>query len=261
MSRPKETNYFSYQYIVAQNLYYEKPSIVTAEQYQQAFSHATCNSVLGEGSVSYLYYEGVAQRIYAHNPNAKIIISLRNPVDRAFSHYLMDKRIGHISATIEEVFTKPDIFTKHYQQYFLLGRYYEQIKRYIDTFSANQVMVIWDHQLRNDHKNTLELICEFLEVASNENLYSGKVHNQYKSPKNSLIAKLYESQSARNAARLLPAKTQSFLKKSLFSSQDKPSLSNDFRARVENYYQKDLEKLSLLLSDKHPLTWIHSQCE
>ena len=45
------------------------------------------NKVTGEASVSYLFYEDVPEKIKAYNSAAKIIVMLRNPAERAFSHY------------------------------------------------------------------------------------------------------------------------------------------------------------------------------
>ena len=53
--------------------------------------------------MSYLFYKNVAEKIKTYNKNAKIIIILRNPIERAFSHYLMDARLGLISESFESV--------------------------------------------------------------------------------------------------------------------------------------------------------------
>ena len=54
----------------------------------------------GEASVSYLFSKIAAQKIKEFNPVSKIIIILRNPVERAFSHFLMDLKIGRSKSAL-----------------------------------------------------------------------------------------------------------------------------------------------------------------
>ena len=102
MSTQKETDFFSDSAIQKQGLYYGENRINTLEKYHNLFP-TTQEKKYGEASVSYLFYEDVPEKIKAYNSKGKIIIMLRNLVDRAFSHYLMDYRLGLISSTLEEV--------------------------------------------------------------------------------------------------------------------------------------------------------------
>ena len=56
MSVIKETNYFAYEEIKAQNLFYNEEHIITMEQYEHLFADAKDAKVAGEASVSYLFY-------------------------------------------------------------------------------------------------------------------------------------------------------------------------------------------------------------
>ena len=70
------------------------------EDYLRLFKDSCENhKSLGEASVSYLYSKNAAKNIYQFNSNSKIIIILRNPIDRAFSHFLMDLRLGNTKFT------------------------------------------------------------------------------------------------------------------------------------------------------------------
>ena len=106
MSTQKETDFFSDSAIQKQGLYYGKNRIDTEEKYNGLFNTQKKDVIFGEGSVSYLFYPTVAQEIKAYNPIAKIIIMLRNPIDRAFSHYLMDYRLGLVSDSFEDIINK-----------------------------------------------------------------------------------------------------------------------------------------------------------
>ena len=64
------------------------PSIVTApDEYLGLFCDAPPGAILGEASTDYLSCPGVAERLHAWNPEAKIIVMLRDPIDRAYSEY------------------------------------------------------------------------------------------------------------------------------------------------------------------------------
>ena len=99
----KEPDYFSHKAILAQNLYYNTTHVTNLEEYLDLFSLANGEKAIGEASVSYLYYQEAARNLYDFNPEARIIIILREPVERAFSHYLMDARLGLIKATFDDI--------------------------------------------------------------------------------------------------------------------------------------------------------------
>jgi hypothetical protein len=64
------------------------PSVVTApDEYLGLFRDAPAGAILGEASTDYLSCPGVAARLHAWNPEAKIIVMLRDPIDRAYSEY------------------------------------------------------------------------------------------------------------------------------------------------------------------------------
>ena len=123
MSSQKEPDYFSDTAIQEQGMYYRKNRIDTEEKYYSLFNVESKNVIFGEASVSYLFYKSVAGDIKKYNANAKIIIILRNPIDRAFSHYLMDYRLGLVSDTFDEIVNKTSNNNKvhlYYQQYNLM---------------------------------------------------------------------------------------------------------------------------------------------
>ena len=105
MSTQKEADFFSDESLQKQGLYYGKNRIDTLEKYHNLFPSIQ-EKKYGEASVSYLFYEDVPKKIKEYNSNGKIIIMLRNPVERAFSHYLMDYRLGLIIPPLEEFFER-----------------------------------------------------------------------------------------------------------------------------------------------------------
>ena len=92
MSSIKEPNFFSSQDLKIQKIYYDSLILDNLKEYERIFTPKNKQQIIGEASVSYLFYPNVANRIFDYNPRSKIIIILRDPVERAFSHYSMDLR-------------------------------------------------------------------------------------------------------------------------------------------------------------------------
>ena len=118
LSPIKEPNYFSkdilpekFEPVYRKNTFFadktyfsQKPlkkvhlSFVREEkEYMALFEDAGNEKAIGECSTSYLYSSEAAEEIRKFQPDAKIIVILRNPVTRAFSHYLMGLRFGYSS--------------------------------------------------------------------------------------------------------------------------------------------------------------------
>ena len=251
MSRQKETDYFSDEDLQKKGLYYGKNRINTLEKYHSLFQNADQKKT-GEASVSYLFYEDVPQKIKAYNSNGKIIIMLRNPVDRAFSHYLMDYRLGLISKSFESILEneKKDIKASlFYQQYIELGQYSEQVKRYIEKFGKENVTIIFYYDFKNHVVKEVQKVYEFLEVDSKYRAEIENKHNTYSMPKNNWIRLIYSFVSFRKILnRILPKRKVRKIKEKLFIKSKKPKLSDVLRARLINLYAHDIKQLEELLS-------------
>lgn len=106
---------------------------------------------MGVITPEYLFYEEVPERIYQHlGYNTKIIVILRNPVLRAYSHYLMSFRRGFEKAQFIDALAQEherldgaDEKTKRNFSYVSRGLYTEQLKRYFSLFGRENVMVLF----------------------------------------------------------------------------------------------------------------------
>ena len=174
----KETHFFSTD--IDQNLFREEfkarinkgskkhqQFITDQKEYLRLFDPAT--RIAGEVCASYLYSKDAAKGIYNFNPKAKIIMLLRNPVERAFSHFNMDARMG---------FAKNQSFIEAYKAdklnpekawgnaalYYELGCYSHQIKRYLNCFEDEQILIKKYDDLLNDSSAFLNDVFRFLEV-------------------------------------------------------------------------------------------------
>ena len=114
---------------------------------------------------------------------------LRNPVHRAFSHYLMDYRLGLVRDSFEDIINKR---SKHknahlfYQQYIKVGEYTAQLKRYWDVFDKENILLIDYEDFKSDVAGTVGLVYSFLKVSPEFEADVNKKHNTFIMPKNKL---------------------------------------------------------------------------
>lgn len=139
------------------------------------------NDTCGEASPYYMAHPLVAGRIASLQPDVKLIAVLRNPRDRAISHYYMSYRKGRDSRSIEDAIinehprleaeyerlrTDPSYDSEIYRyfSYKHRGRYAEQLSRYFSVFDRHQVLVIPSEALRDRTADTLDRMCAFLDI-------------------------------------------------------------------------------------------------
>ena len=251
MSEPKELNFFSKEEIIEQGLYYQDFKAKDLEGYKKLFDKATDRMAVGEGSVSYLFYSDTPNKIKETIPDVKIIILLRDPVSRGFSHYLMDYRMGLVALPYEEIVYKKSQHKYqdlYYQQYVELGLYYEQVKRYIDTFGKEKVKIYLQEDLRTDTEKVILDLYNFLEIDNSYMVDTAQQHNIFSMPKNKLIHKLYASHRVRSIAKtLFPNNLKEKVKNIFFERKKKPKLDQKLKEDLSKLYSEDIQKLEQLI--------------
>lgn len=249
MSLIKEPNYFSSEELNDQGLYYKAKVISKLESYYKIFIKEKDHQLLGEASVSYLFYQNVPLKIYKYNPNAKIIILLRNPIERAHSHYLMDYRLGHTKISLDSILNDSSVkdHALLYQQYIELGFYYNQVKRYIDVFGHNNVCVMLYDKLKENNEKLTNNILRFLNVDLNNDINFKIPYNRSKSSTNKIIQKLYSLTFIRKSVSFLfPNIIISYINKIFFNNKEN-SLSTRLEDKLYNLYSEDILLLEKML--------------
>jgi hypothetical protein len=244
----KELNFFSSQEIIFQNLYYDSFMIEHLKDYKHMYKKSKNSDVTGDFSVSYLFYKDTPKKIKNSIPDAKIIIFLRDPSERAFSHYLMDYRLGYLDIPLEELIKKPKKFHLYYQQIIELGLYYKQVKRYKDIFGDNVKIILFE-QLKNNTSFVLKDILGFIGVDNTVDLAADKKHNPFKIPKNNLVKKMYTHKKTRNFfSYLTPKIFRKFIFSNFFSNV-KPTISSTTKKSLSNLFEDDIKRLEKLINE------------
>ncbi len=119
--------------------------------------------IYGEGSTNYSKYpffnKAIHSDIFEYNPNMKFIYIMRHPIDRILSHYQFAVERGYTTNEInKEILANPI--------YINTSKYYKQAKLYIDKFGRNKIKLVLFEDYKNDPKNTIELITQFLGIPS-----------------------------------------------------------------------------------------------
>ena len=258
MSSQKEPDYFSDNAIHEQGMYYGKNRVNTLDKYESLFAQKE-SVVYGEGSVSYLFYDNVAEDIKKYNPNAKIIIMLRNPIERAFSHYLMDYRLGLVSDSFENIITKK---SKHknahlfYQQYIEVSKYATQIQRYLDFFEKDSILFIDYDDFKKNVSETVDLTYNFLNISAEFSADINTKYNTFTMPKNKVIRFIYSFVFLRKILTFLfPIYFVRNIRGFLFKVDEKPELLKETRSLLRKIFNDDIRKMEEVLGNDYS-KWI-----
>ncbi|MFS8615754.1 MAG: sulfotransferase [Solitalea sp.] len=136
------------------------------KQYQSLYRVGANHRQLIDGSVSYLYSPLAPGRIRSHFPDAKVIIILRNPVDRAWSHYKHLIRDGRERLSFEEALALEAVrvskgweFSWHLRS---MGMYSAQVDRYFQYFGKSQVRVFLFEELQCNFGEVVRAATDFI---------------------------------------------------------------------------------------------------
>jgi hypothetical protein len=165
MSVPKEPRYFPCFGVVPGD-----PVVRDRAEYKQLFDAARTERAIGEASPQYLHGPGAPEQIAAELPDANIIVSLRNPADRAYSSYL-----GRVRRGIEKRPVEAALQPGNY--YFDASLYHDALARYFAMFDRSRVKVLLFDDLARDTAAALRDLCAFLDIAPNAAIDTDARHN------------------------------------------------------------------------------------
>jgi Sulfotransferase domain len=137
------------------------------------YSPVPASTIAGECTPSYLYWPPAAERIHQYNSAIKLLFLLRNPVDRAFAHWNMQRfkkreALEFLDALQEEKSrtARPLSLEARRFSYVDRGFFAKQLKRFFALFPREQLKIIKFEEFRNKQRETLEAVFQFLGVKS-----------------------------------------------------------------------------------------------
>jgi hypothetical protein len=273
MSRKKEPGYFVWaeeelQFINNGTLITQPRFLVNhLNDYLALFAGGEGRKIRGESSTTYLFFYqkaiGHLKKIHPAATEAGIVISLRNPVDRAYSQYMHKVRDGAETLSFEEALEKEQWRKEnnwHFDyQYRQRGFYYEQVKAWMENFPRTKIFLFDD--LRNQTQRVFGEVQEFLgldvkELKADEELnVSGRPKidsvNKFlkkKNPLKTFLGRLIPKE-LRRKARL---KVQSTVYK---YNLEKETMDPETRVNLQHAYRNDLLRLQELI-DRDLSDWL-----
>lgn len=217
--------------------------VTTFEAYEAMFAAASDEIAIGEVSPQYFRCPTAAQRIHEHIPDVKLVASLRNPADRAFSGFLMRTRRGEPVKSLYEELT-PE--ASHVRE----GFYYKRMKRYFDIFPRDQIKVFLFEEFKKDPAKVVVDLFDFLGVDSSFVPDTSVRHNPAGVPKNRLLNRLFfDPTLIRTAKTALPESLQGMVKRVRQQNlKPPPKFPADLRAELLELYREDVLRLEGLLN-------------
>jgi hypothetical protein len=232
------------------------------DDYLRLFEWAGPDQLIGEGSTWYLYLcqatiENI-RKIYGDKSTAlRILILLRNPVERAWSHYWLKRRNGAEHLVFEEAIEPRVIKERQEKRYVLgfdyigFGKYYLQVKAYQEAFERVKVLLFED--IAKDPSPEMLQVFEFLGLEPVDVSNKVKRLNVAGSPKNrfyALLKKLiYQPNPLKSFLKdLVPRRMRANWKHNLGEVllQHEP-MPNDLRKKLAEAYREDIFALSKLI--------------
>jgi hypothetical protein len=175
MSPVKEPRYYWYEGLAEGRL-----EIVSRIAYERLFRDVTSQRAVGEATTHYLNSPTAPDRIAADLPGVRLVVSLRNPADRAYSSYLGRLQGGEERRGVEEAM-RPGSY------YFESSLYHPNLSRYFERFARNRIKVLLFDDLVANPRAVVQDLYEFLGVAPTFDVDVTTLHNRAAVPR-SLVA-------------------------------------------------------------------------
>jgi hypothetical protein len=235
------------------------------EKYLQVFQDAEDGTLVGESSVFYLFSRHAARRIHDFNPDAKIVVMLRNPVDMLYSYhsqllYNGDEEITSFRQALDAEKDRkagaslPKHKVRFVERFYYrdVARFSEQLERYFDVFGRQQVMVILYDDFKEDtlrvYRNALEFLgvdstfaANFEVVNANKRVRSVVLQRYLKSP----------PRLARRVGFILPGAIEANLRNALgrlnVREAERTPMDAALRITLQEDFREEVMRLSSLL--------------
>jgi hypothetical protein len=225
----------------------------TLAEYEAAFAGVTDEIAIGEVSPQYFRSPTAARRIHEHIPDVKLVASLRNPAERAFSGFLMRTRRGvKVRDAHEEL--APE--ASHVRE----GFYYDRMKRYFDTFPKEQIRTYLFDDFKKDPTGVVQDLYGFVGVDPEFAPDTAVRHNPANVPRSAVLNRVfYHPRAIRSAKAILPDRLQTAAKRLRQRTQrPAPTFPPDLRARLLELYRDDILKLEALL-ERDLSVWLEAK--
>jgi hypothetical protein len=254
MSPEKETDYFSLGDLppdeVPRNASPYRAR--SRAEYEHLFAGAGAAGAVGEASPTYLFYPRSAARMQRVIPRAKLICILRDPVERAYSHYALARKMGF---EVEEDFAaavalEDERWAGDRSMRFTYTRaslYHDGLHELWSRFPRERTLLLLFHEFAADPAGTMRTVHEFVGVDPGFTPDVGVVHNRSMVPKSGLVREAFARpfRLRRFLQRNLPPRLVTRLGNAIMRPPAR--LAPDIRARLLPRFVDDVRRLETLI--------------
>jgi hypothetical protein len=252
MSPVKEPNFF-----LAPDAPIEVP---TEQEYLKLFAGASTERWLGEASTRYFADARVPARIRHAAPKARLLITLRDPVERGWSHYWHNVKYGveerSFVDAVEEQLADPEIgeSSDPWHTYVSGGMYTRALRRYLETF-GDAVFVLIFEEFRQEPQRWVASVLEFLGVDTvPSDTAPLDAYNAFALPRGRVANRLWYSPRARAAGRrIFPRSLRPRVERLVLRRRQKPAIDAALQERLRAAFAEDRKSLERLLG--RPVPW------
>lgn len=238
----------------------EHPDAHSPDSYRTLYAEAKGYKAIGEVTPYYLVDLAVPGRIREVSPAAKIVILLRDPVERAYAHYLNVKEVNigtgyrEPSRSFAEALRSYDKTSSEERRnlvtdYLEQGEYSAGVQRYLETFGSDKVLILLFDDLAKDTTGLFVRVAQHIGV--NPDVFSkldvSENRHPYRIPK---FAGIRWGQRL-GLPELLPHSLKVAMRP-IFFKMKKPPLDDESRRQLQEFYEPDIARLEELLGRKLP---------
>jgi hypothetical protein len=234
----------------------------TEQDYNRLFAGATADQLVLDASTAYLVNPEAPSMIREYCPTAKVIVCLRNPIERAYSAYnFMSVGAGDPAATFEEAIAgelagERDGWLFGWR-YLYGGKYDEHLQSWLAEFPSERILVLDFEQLIRSPAATIEAICTYLDIDFDPALIQSERENAtaIPGPINRFVRRTLINPGAWKTMLkpLIPHEIRHRLKRDTLKALRKvgaspTKMSDQTRAMLEEYYLPHIRNTEALLA-------------
>ncbi|MET0144038.1 MAG: sulfotransferase [Ilumatobacteraceae bacterium] len=217
--------------------------------YRHRFEGYAGELAIGEATPTYLTDPVALDRMAATIPDARLVAVLRNPVDRAYSHYWMEHARDRDPRTFEQAIDDEQLTATSPSDYLARGRYAEQLEEVAGRFPREHVHVLLLDDLRDRPEPTYAAVCTFLGVDA------GFVPPRIGEKVNRFVS--FRSMRVRGVRRKLPTVLRIGRIVGRLNATDDPyvPMAAETRAALDAHFAEANDALAAWLGRDLPPTW------
>ncbi|WP_300070125.1 sulfotransferase [uncultured Ruegeria sp.] len=208
--------------------------------YRKQFEGCDTSGLIGEKSNSYLTVPEAAQRIRDFAPNARLVLQMRDPVQRAYSDYCMLFRRGEVTGRIEDYLDPAQAANGRFLSD---GRYAHHLDRFYDLFPADQVLLLAFEDVRANPTGNLEKVRAHLNL---QDMLEPPVKKKVKDKNEAMVPLPLRKALAPVRFVLDPVRNTwpvRSLRNAIARQVEYPALTDDLAKRMGDFYAEDIARI------------------